>query len=609
MPKKLAENIRQRVVEYWILGHSYEEIAKKLGVSQGSARNFVDELKEGRFPQYASFLAYLDDLRRLVQLLRAKNLSLEQAVTGISIFTALSQLDIEPSRLQELYQLLQRASPPDFPIQQFAKAALHLEAVEKQTGQSFAELDNRLGNLLPEITSLGKKKKELEETVSSLEAAKENAQKTLMRQLEDNKTTSQALEQYSKDREALAKAGVNLNDINATANLIRKAIAEGVLATVRELFTLQSATGKDHTALLLEYRQVKTLTENHRLESKRLEWEIGRSKLETARLQQEESEQLARKQLTEERLNRYLAFQERIAALGISFEKLEALERILAEVERLGWRASEVITYIQQIRGLEQRKQQALAELSSAEKDLAVARNTLQVTLGQADAARREVATLQGVEAETQTELTQIREQVERQKLRIDLAQIFVSLLLEPPSAKDDQILTLIETLQLILEARRQRPGLLIDYKLLQAEFLDLLETVGGKRLVPRDTLEEQLTIIKNKYTDLLLGRLSKLEEEKNKVRKDKEELDSRMAELEKLMQEFKEASREKFLAAYAERHGGRFVHSYLCERCGSAFAYELGTEKYPNHPISCPFCMVGRLTRYRKFSPQEQVA
>lgn len=56
MPARLPDELRQRGVWLWVLGYVLEDIAKQLGVHVSSVRNFVNELRQGRFPEYEWFL-------------------------------------------------------------------------------------------------------------------------------------------------------------------------------------------------------------------------------------------------------------------------------------------------------------------------------------------------------------------------------------------------------------------------------------------------------------------------------------------------------------------------------------------------------------------------
>jgi len=122
MPTKISQEFRQKAIMLWIHGDSPEVIERKIDIASSSVRNIIAELKRGEYPEYDSFLSELDDMRRLSRLMRSKNRSVQEAITGIIIFEGLVEIGVEPSELREYLQLFKRVTPPDFPIEKFAKA-------------------------------------------------------------------------------------------------------------------------------------------------------------------------------------------------------------------------------------------------------------------------------------------------------------------------------------------------------------------------------------------------------------------------------------------------------------------------------------------------------
>ena len=85
------------MIQLWFQNYSPEKIGTQLGIASGSVRNIIAEVKRGDYAEYDSFLAYLEDLRRLSGLLRTKSRSLPDAITGITIFNSLNEMDIDPA--------------------------------------------------------------------------------------------------------------------------------------------------------------------------------------------------------------------------------------------------------------------------------------------------------------------------------------------------------------------------------------------------------------------------------------------------------------------------------------------------------------------------------
>src|SRR5438105_4558179 len=255
MPAKLPAEIRRKVIMLWILGNTLDNIATNTGASLGSVRNIINELRQGRIVEYEGFVEYLDELRWLSQQLKSSNLNLQDAAIGVITFNALWQLGVNPAELQELMLFLKRVSPPDFPIQQFVRAALQMARLESATRMSFQQLEAKAGSLGSEVAALEAKKAELGKIVNSLKSTEEETRRHLNESLSQNNVTVQTLQGYVRDREVLLKAGLSLNDLKPLSDFVRRATPEKALGAALELSRIESQTGKDSVAILEDYKQ------------------------------------------------------------------------------------------------------------------------------------------------------------------------------------------------------------------------------------------------------------------------------------------------------------------------------------------------------------------
>src|SRR5208337_1008243 len=123
---KINFETRVEVFRLWLLGLTLGVISEQVKVSLGSVRNFVKEFQDGKYPEFAGFQAYLEGMRYLAKQMASNNLGLPQVVTGLTVFNALVQLGLDPGKLLELFRLLQRIAPHDFPQKNFVQAALRI---------------------------------------------------------------------------------------------------------------------------------------------------------------------------------------------------------------------------------------------------------------------------------------------------------------------------------------------------------------------------------------------------------------------------------------------------------------------------------------------------
>src|SRR5436309_12873733 len=108
MPTRLPQEIRLQVIQLYIQGYSSENIAAKLNIAPQSVRNIIEELKRCDYPAYETFLPYLDDLRTLSRILISKKGTLQQAITGITVFDTLIAMLVELVEVNEHMQVVVR---------------------------------------------------------------------------------------------------------------------------------------------------------------------------------------------------------------------------------------------------------------------------------------------------------------------------------------------------------------------------------------------------------------------------------------------------------------------------------------------------------------------
>ena len=506
MPSRIDDTIRRGVAWSFISGDRTEDIAAKHQISYQSCRNIVDELKRGHYPEYHDYLDILKDVRWLLQQLRAKHCTLEQAIGGTILLGALTRLGAEPAELKELLEVLREISPAGFPREEFVKDVLKVSRLEKETGMSYSDLGKTFAGLKLEVSGLETAKAELTKTVKSLQSTREE--------------TEQNLE-----------------------------------STIKE------------------------------------------ESLEIERLDQARAKQLAQNRLTEEGLKKHLSTQDKLASRGISVDDLDALHKILDEFEKHGMNAKEIVEYVKRIDGLSQQVQAWNAEAAKVGDQLKSLKGSLEATNAEVVLAKIEHQTLQDRTRAQLDQLAIISQQSQSVSLRNEWAHLFEQLLSDP-SATNRQITRVIEKLSLILRARENARGLPIDYKPLRDEFLFLLEQVGGKKLVTREAWEEETRELKRQNMELLFGHLEKEEAARNKLTKDKADLESHKLRFElhemafqRDRSAFYNFSEEILLEFALEEIEKGAVRMNTCKSCGTNFAFKLGSKQYCSEPISCPFC------------------
>jgi len=173
--KEISTAKRQEVVQYYVLGYSYEEIVGETGVSHGSVANIIKDVEDGRLTISGSTFDQANDLRQLSLDLKKKKLEPSQALLGLLLFERFRALGISLELLDKWAELTKRFTPVDFPAEEFFGIALRLHELEKTEGKPFEDLTEEykrkqegVEKLRKDVDSLLKKKSQLSGEIEPL---------------------------------------------------------------------------------------------------------------------------------------------------------------------------------------------------------------------------------------------------------------------------------------------------------------------------------------------------------------------------------------------------------------------------------------------------------
>ena len=242
--EKLSLRKQLMIVRLYFNGLSYDEIAAKVSVSKATVANIIMALKAGRFPEASNISEQIELLRELAVDLRKSGLTPGRALAGITVLSRLQEFGLEPADI-ERFTALCRTLPLEADAQAFVKAALDLIAIEKRTGLSYYELENKaqvleqavvkreplmkqvkeqqaqLEGLVKQCDGLASEVKGLERQAKSLNQDVEEKEKreahlsNRVQQLEERaETADERLSTARKDLQALSGIGLTLEDLS-----------------------------------------------------------------------------------------------------------------------------------------------------------------------------------------------------------------------------------------------------------------------------------------------------------------------------------------------------------------------------------------------------------
>ncbi len=238
--ERLSAKKKVAIVRQYLSGLSYDEVAVKSGVAKGTVANVVVELKAGKFPEAADVVEHIELLRELSLELKRSKLTPEQCAMGLIVLTRIKECGLDPHDIGRWSLILKSAGTED-EAQELVRMIYSIEEVQRKTGLSLDDLDNKVHKLekkaadlepmsrqhedyrkqLAELTmqrddlanivaNLDEKYKLLNPRVKDLEKREQN----LSRRIKDMETRAEKAEAtlatLSKERQRLLEVGLSL---------------------------------------------------------------------------------------------------------------------------------------------------------------------------------------------------------------------------------------------------------------------------------------------------------------------------------------------------------------------------------------------------------------
>jgi chromosome segregation ATPase len=217
--QEIPRTKRVEVAQCFLLGHSYKQIEQKTKVSHGTIATVVKELESGRLDIPGIAFDHVNDLRQLSLDLKKTDLSTSQALLGLQFFERCRSLGMDLEQLDRWAGIVSRFTSADFPKEDFLRAALRLQQLEKSQGKPFEILADEyestkehLDRINAEVDSSATKKEHLLKEIKPLSVQKdmltrekgdlENQAKALTRRADELKPRVAEME---KEKSGLAK--------------------------------------------------------------------------------------------------------------------------------------------------------------------------------------------------------------------------------------------------------------------------------------------------------------------------------------------------------------------------------------------------------------------
>lgn len=192
MTREISPDKRVEVLKLYFEGFAYDEIARRTGAAKGSVAAIVQEMRDGRFPQFELGTHLVSELRDLTVGLRKVGIAASEASLFFALVKKFIGLGVEPAHLESWVRMCRAIPEGGFPRSRIIVAAVKLAELE-QEGSGYEQTLERLASSSAELkrlqekmtkqsaeeTELQRRKDELLQVNHSLEAESVRLQKEL----------------------------------------------------------------------------------------------------------------------------------------------------------------------------------------------------------------------------------------------------------------------------------------------------------------------------------------------------------------------------------------------------------------------------------------------
>jgi hypothetical protein len=262
---QITNDMKDEVIRLYLQGLSRNDIARTCGVGEGTVSNIIDEWKR------SLDIPDVQSLRDLAVNLKRGGIDATQCAQGLRILNTIKKLGVNQNQVEsfinEIYEYCQRIGLPPQDIASnlqalinlskdipFSKIPEYIEAKKKE----ISRLDEETRKQHEEIKSLKETKRELKIETSTAKELRDVS-------LQEEKTTTAELKEYSNFKTELRKYGIPIDDLPKLVQL---------LYGIRQ-------HGYDVEKVLSEYQDLQFFKDNRaKVWRQTREWEEKKTKLQ-----------------------------------------------------------------------------------------------------------------------------------------------------------------------------------------------------------------------------------------------------------------------------------------------------------------------------------------
>lgn len=138
--KSISTKIKVKVIELFLQGYSYDEIAKQTGIGKGTVASIIDDFRNGVIPIPPGMAEYVDTLRKLVVDLKKQNTTVTQVLPYVKLHAKMQEMGVEEGQVDTWLDICQGIASQGVSNNQFVQAAIELAEATVISGQTYGQL-------------------------------------------------------------------------------------------------------------------------------------------------------------------------------------------------------------------------------------------------------------------------------------------------------------------------------------------------------------------------------------------------------------------------------------------------------------------------------------
>lgn len=138
--KSIPMKTKLEVINLFLQGYSYDEIAKQIGIGKGTVASIIDDFRNGVIPIPPGMTEYVDALRKLVVDLKKHHTTVKQVLPYAKLHAKIKGMGVDEGQVDTWLDICRDITSQDVSNSQFVQAAIELAEAAAISGQTYSQV-------------------------------------------------------------------------------------------------------------------------------------------------------------------------------------------------------------------------------------------------------------------------------------------------------------------------------------------------------------------------------------------------------------------------------------------------------------------------------------